>query len=233
MRCNTLSSWAYAAALIGTLCFFAHSVIAAEHDIYEYGIVIIPEKECVNSAKNLNSIIKKNLPDLENVHNNWHVTLYHGAYKKEDLPKIKAALAALNTKSFDMKFTKFYTTADRWVDWGTEKTELLQRLHENVVKVVSPYHKRPLDRARDVYNLVDLQRKKQIDLYGVPGVMELYNPHMTLFYTYPANSSIQIIPEIIKNDQYENVICTATQIAIGKLGYNGNITEIVDTIELN
>ncbi len=91
----------------------------------------------------------------------------------------------------------------------------------------------PLARARDAYDTVDEKRKKQIDVYGVAGVMELYNPHMTLFYTYPANSAIQKIPEIIKNEQYENMICKSSKIAIGKLGYNGNITAIVDYIKLD
>lgn len=131
-----------------------------------------------------------------------------------------------------MKFTNFYTTSDRWVDWGIEKTEVLKNLHRSIVEIASKYHKRPLDRARDVYNEVDQERKNQIDEYGVPGVMNLYNPHMTLFYIYPAKAAIQKIPNVIKDKKYENAVFKASKIVIGELGYNGNILRIVDSIYL-
>jgi 2'-5' RNA ligase len=213
------------------MSLFTSSLMASGQSIQEYGIVIIPEEKCIKYAIQLNNIIAKNLPNLENVHNNWHITLYHGAYDQHDLLKIKSDINLLNYNKFDIKFNKFYITADRWVDWGVEKTETLQFLHESMVKIGSKYHKRPLDRARDIYNDVDSERKAQIDKYGVSGVMNLYNPHMTLFYTYPADSSIQETLKMIENPKYNGVTCSTSKLALGKLGYNGNITEIMYTIE--
>ena len=108
----------------------------------------------------------------------------------------------------------------------------MQRLHETVVKIASPYHMRILDRVQDIYSTLSAVRKNHADKYGASSVMELYNPHMTLFYLYPPAIAIQKIPLLLENTHYENLICKMDKIIIGKLGYNGNITEVIDIIPL-
>lgn len=211
---------------------FSYSASAQESDVQEYGIGIITEYKCLDIAQVLNKKIAQNLPELENIHNNWHVTLYHGAFKEADLPKIKSTLLNIKVHKIDMRFTDFNTTENRFVNWNIENTNELQTLHEKVVKAVNFYHMRPLNRARDVYHLTNNKNKKQIDKYGIYGVMEDYKPHLTLFYVYPGRSVINKIPDIIKNPQYEDVICQSQEIALGKLGYNGNLIEIIEIIEI-
>lgn len=213
------------------LTFFV-GVSYADEFIEEYGTVLIFEKKCTDAAIELNHELEKLLPNLENVKNHWHVTLYHGAYKNADLPKIKEELRQMIPHSLNLSFTHFYTTSDRWVDWGTQKNPQLQKLHENVVGVLSPFHVRPLKRAKDIYDSLDSERKHQVDIYGVSGVMHLYNPHMTLFYTYPPSEIIRKTIAHIKNSKYENLNCSVEEIMVGKLGYNGNIIEPVYRIPL-
>jgi len=207
-------------------------VLAKENNIREYGIVILPEEKCVKEVEKLNVDITKILSHLKNVKNYWHVTLYHGAYEIDDLNKIYNNLKELQLKPFTLNFSKIYSTADRWIDLGTEKTEYLQNLHTSVVNLASPYHKRPLARSSDIYKDMTGAQRKRVDNYGVSGILEAYNPHMTLFYQYPSNPKLPQAAMKIGNEFKINKICKASKIALGELGYNGNIEKIVYNINI-
>lgn len=209
-----------------------NEVLAKGSDIKEYGIVILPEEKCQKEAERLNINIAKILRPLKNVKNYWHVTLYHGAYEKNDLHEIYAKLKGLQLKPLTLNFTKIYSTSDRWIDLGTEKTEYLQKLHISVVQLASPYHKRPLARCKDIYKNVSSNQRQQVDHYGVSGILEMYNPHMTLFYQYPPKTELQQAAIKIENDFKKNMICKASKIVIGELGYNGNIKKIVYSVNM-
>ena len=120
----------------------------------------------------------------------------------------------------------------RRISLGTEKTEYLQELHKTIVQLASPYHKRPLDRSRDVYKDMTGVQREQVDNYGVSGLLELYNPHMTLFYQYPPSSELQHAAKEIGVNFKENMVCKASKIVLGELGYNGNIQKIVYSIDI-
>ena len=206
--------------------------LAKGSDIKEYGIVILPEEKCAQEAERLNRNIAKILSPLKNVNNYWHVTLYHGAYEKNDLNEIYDKLKGLQLKPLTLNFTKIYSTSNRWIDLGTEKTEYLQNLHISVVQLASPYHKRPLARSRDIYKNMTSNQREQVDNYGVSGILEMYNPHMTLFYQYPPRAELQQAAIKIENNFKENLICKASKIVIGELGYNGNIKKIVYSVNM-
>ena len=209
-----------------TVLIFINQALATENAIKEYGIIIFPEDKCIKVAEKLNKDIRSELPDIDNSHNHPHVTLYHGAYRKEDLDEIYNKIRQLNFKPLALNFTKIYSTSDRWIDWGVEKSEYLGNLHRKVVEIANPYHKRPLERSADIYRNIAQDKRTQIDKYGVSGVLELYNPHMTLFYQYPANPELQKVAENISAHPKENMLCKADKIVIGELGYNGNIIKI-------
>lgn len=208
-------------------------VLGSERGVVkEYGIAITLEKKCGELAQKLNQGISQLLPQFKNLPNIWHITLYQGAFKEADLLKIESAILDLNIKKFDVKLTKFYTTADRWVDWGVKKTDILDVLHKKVVNIIGPYHLRPLNRVQDILDGIEKKIKKQIDMYGTFGLMDCYKPHMTLFYLYPPNKEIRKIPQIIEDERYEGVSCKSDQLIIGELGYNGNIIRVVNVISL-
>jgi len=48
--------------------------LAVEHNIKEYGIVILPEEKCTKVAEKLNQDITKILSHFKNAKNHWHVT---------------------------------------------------------------------------------------------------------------------------------------------------------------
>ncbi|MCC8371966.1 MAG: hypothetical protein LN568_04410 [Rickettsia endosymbiont of Pseudomimeciton antennatum] len=202
------------------------------NNIKEYGIVILPEEECTRVAEKLNQDIAKILSHLNNVKNYWHVTLYHGAYETKDLQQIYNKIKGLKLQPFTLNLSKIYSTADRWIDLGAEKTKYLQELHESIVHLASPFHKHPLARSKDVYKDMSNVQREQVDNYGVSGVLELYNPHMTLFYQYPPRFELQDTAKRVAASSKENMVCKASKIIIGELGYNGNIEKIVYSVEI-
>ncbi|AVP87742.1 hypothetical protein phytr_8090 [Candidatus Phycorickettsia trachydisci] len=206
--------------------------IEFKKEVREYGIAVIPEAKCYKLASKLNQKISKLLPQFKNLPNIWHITLYQGAFEESDLVKIESEILKLNIKKFDITLTKFYTTADRWVDWGVEKTDIFDVLHRKVVNIASRYHLRPLNRVQDMLDGIEGEIKKQIDMYGTFGLMNFYKPHMTLFYLYPPSKSISKIPQIIEDGRYEGVSCKSDKLIIGELGYNGNIIRVVNVINL-
>ena len=175
----------------------------------------------------LNAEIASLLPQFTNSPNKWHVTLYQGAYKLEDLPIIIKVLQNIKIKPMTLTFTSIYNTADRWIDFGIVKTAELDKLHYEVVGAFNKYHLRPLARVSDIYNTLSKEKKEQVDKYGVSGVMEYYNPHLTVFYKYPADAALQEASKKIQKLAKEGMVCKASSIAIGELGYNGNIVNII------
>lgn len=232
--CNKLTNKFTNFLIIITLftSIFAVQVSAKEINIKEYGIVILPEDRCVKKAEISNISIKKLFNNLKTVKNYWHVTLYHGAYEINDLSKIYNKLKELQLRPFTLNFSKIYSTADRWIDLGVEKTIHLQNLHTSAVLLASPYHKRPLARSTDVYKDMTIDQREQVDSYGVSGILSSYNPHMTLYYQYPPNSELQQAALEMESNAKINMVCKASRIVLGELGYNGNVEKIIYSINI-
>lgn len=197
----------------------------------EYGIALLPEARCDEQANFLNRVIASNIKGAPNPVNNWHITLYQGAYDYEDITEIIKNLKKLEFYPIDLKFTNIEPTSNRWVDYIIEKDPSLQELHEKIVDIASKYHKAPLVRADEAYSSLPADKRSQIDKYGSSGILEHYKPHMTIYYKYPADPNIV---EIVKTIQplVKQLQCKAQQIAIGELGYNGNMIRVVYTKSL-
>jgi len=219
--------------LCGLILAFNCSLSCTEEDqIKEYGIVIFPSAEVAVKAAKMNTELQK-LSGSEDPTNFWHVSLYHLACSRSDLNHIIGQLKALPLELFDLKFKDVYCTADRWIDWGMENTEPLHELHRKIVKIARPYKKWPLQRASDIYETLLPDKQAQVNTYGVSGVLELYTPHMTLFYRYPADTTLQEAAKqfAIENSEVE-MSGNASSIGLVELGYNGNITKIIKCINL-
>lgn len=214
--------------------------VNSDGGIREYAIAVLLPSEAAKKAAEMNEQIAALLPGFENPHNNWHVTLYHLACNKDALSEIARKLRALKVEPFRLSFTGLYPTADRWIDWGMDHTEALHALHKIIVEIASKYHKRPLKRASDIYAALPIEKRAQVDAYGVSGVLEFYNPHTTLFYYefdkngLKGTSELQAVSKKLKDmNGKAEITCDASVIVIGELGYNGNITKILYEIPLS
>ncbi len=218
----------YCTAMIVSLI---NASFSAEEGIKEYGIVVLPSAEIAVKAAEMNTEFATKLGN--NPGNFWHVTLYHLACSEASLTKIVDELSKLEIEPFQLEFKNIYSTADRWIDWGMKNTDPLHELHRKVIEIASSHRMRPLDRARDIYEDLSPDRKAQVDAYGVSGVLEFYNPHMTLFYRYPPDATLQgVAAEFARDNGDAEMNGNASSIAVVELGYNGNIEKIVRCINI-
>nr|WP_253308528.1 hypothetical protein [Rickettsia endosymbiont of Ceutorhynchus assimilis] len=185
----------------------------------EYAIAILPNPE---GAKQITDIHKKLaeqliLQGLEEKPNKGHITLYHGAYKAEDVPAISAKLGeiACKTENLTLNFDDNIVVVgpDRWIDINIKRSDAnaeveqnykaICNLHSKVVDTFYGYHQRPLERATNVLETETFQSQikaqdekalkiaNQIQTYGVSGLYELYNPHTTMWYQWPTNPALE------------------------------------------
>lgn len=197
---------------------------------FGYGVVIKLNSEFASRASSLNEILASELPILDNPKNIWHVTLYHGVYKEEDLPKIWDEITKIDFTNIRLNFSEIYTThtlAHSWVDWLVEKTPQLTAIHEAVVHAASPYHQAKLPRCVDAYDKMIDAAKTQVDQYGVSGLFEFYKPHTTLFYHHPRDGALDEASKALEVTY--KMSCSIEEVIFGKLGYDGNVLEEIYT----
>ncbi len=226
-----------------TFDFYAEVTISADvvlpnDDFVEYAIAFVPEALPVKWTE-LNAKAAEFLPDHTNVVSNPHVTAYHGAYKQEDLPVIVNGLKALDIKPFNVTFVdRIVNTGNRWLDWNIEKftaageeTDVV-KVHKKIVDFAVPFHQRPLARSIVAYPGASEVAKAQIGEYGVGGIKEFYNPHATFWYEFPPHEDLTTAHAAMDGIITETVTTPVNKIICGRLGFNGNIVEIYETIDL-
>lgn len=192
----------------------------------EYGIVIFPSAEVALEAARMNTSLAKRLPEINNLRNFWHVNLYHFSCTKSNLDLAIRELRTLSVEPFNLKFHRIYSVENRWINWAVENSTDLESLHRRAVDIANPHRTGRLKRADDIYEELDNEMQQQVDTYGVSSVLEFYDPHLTLFYAYPPNHSLS---EAFEETTIEKS-CEANGLGLVELGYNGNLTEIVQCI---
>ncbi len=222
-----------ASSILIVYSLFTYNIALAAAEIREYGIAILPDAECVKIAEELNAEIIKRLGKVENIKNSPHLNLYQAAYAQQDLPAIYSQLQQLTLRPFNFSVANLTSMLDRWIDLEIEKTDELQRLHEAAIKLASPYHKGMLQRASDMYSKLPAGRRKQIDEYGVGGVLKSYKPTITLFYQYPPVVKLKsIAKEAANNLPQKQLVCKVDKLVLGEIGYNGNMEKIIYSINI-
>ena len=147
--------------------------MSVERD-FGYGIVIKLNPEFAAQAASLNATLARNLQNLENPSNIWHVTLFHGVYEQQHLPEIWEEVTKIDFSNIRLNFSEIYTThtaepgvGHSWVDWLVDKTPELDAAHAKVVEVGSPYHKENLPRCADIEDYMTPAQKELMTKYGV------------------------------------------------------------------
>lgn len=217
-------------AILIFILLISPSALAFKHfGFKEYGIAILPDAKCIEKATLLNKELSRKLSNFPNPVNQWHITLYQGAYGHDDIKQITQKIKKLSIPQFDISFNKIYSSSGRWIIYGVDNSQELQKLHEDVVSFAVKYHKHPIVRAKEIYDNSPREKKVEIDTYGTTEVMDNFKPHMTLFYKYPADPALEQASNEIMNLVESSFTCKAEQIALGEVGYNGNMVRIIYT----
>jgi len=215
------------------LCFMIHNQALAKDGYKEYGIALILPKEYFTEAQRMNKEIAVQMPDVVNLPNVFHVTLYQGRFLDNQIKELYQELKNQNFSKIKIQLdSTIKTVEDCYINWPVKKNQELENLHKKIVEIATPYHHGILFRYSDRYNKLSKKQQKQATLYGMPELLENYNPHITLFYLSEENSEIKNIAKKISPTKLSQNSQESASIAIGEIGYNGNMVRILHRIEL-
>lgn len=214
--------------LVFSILFTANAI--AEYK--EYGIALLPEENCGDMASKINLDIASHIPDAPNLNNNWHVTLYQIALSEKDVNKVYEYLKYLKKFPVKIIFNGIKTTQNKWIDLEVRPNKQLQKLHEQIVHKLHIKHKRPLLRIKANYYNLTKSQKKQVDKFGMPGILSYYRPHMSLFYSITENRKLEYVTSALENKFNRDIRCKFNKIAIGEIGYAGNLHTILHVLDL-
>jgi 2'-5' RNA ligase len=200
----------------------------------EYGIALTLEGNCIEIAERMNYRISQNFANSSVIKNTWHVTLYQAVFKDADVAVIKHQIQSLKQGKLKLVFSDFYVGKNnRSAMWRVKNIPELQNLHKKIVDIASKYYIQPVGHVQRDYTSLSKTQKQKVDKYGMSSILEEYDPHMTLFYAYSDKPELKKVLEGINLPKAEaNNSCKANKIVIAKLGGDGNVIEIVQSVDL-
>lgn len=218
--------------------------LASDEPMKEYGIVLLPTPEVGVEAERLNKETAKTFPNMFNQPNSFHITLFHGRFKESNLASlieaVKATLTDYSIHPLAVESKPQLTPAgSQYILWDTVKSPDLLNLHGIILHTLSLLKDGTLQRCQDAYPNLAPHYQEQIKQFGLHAVLEHYEPHITLFYgEKPIKEQIeaqtqkiqQVAQSLVPNKDLLKF--TATTVAIGELGYQGNLIKIIERIEL-
>jgi 2'-5' RNA ligase len=212
---------------------FNLSVALAQDNNKEYGILLLLPEEYFSEAQKMNEEIAAQSRIVENLPNIFHITLFQGRFGENKIEDLYQELKNQNFRKVKIiTKSKITTTDGRYINWVVKKNDEIKDLHRQVLEIANPYHQGTLVLYIDSYASLNQKQQKQVESYGMAGVLDEYNPHVTLFYFTQKNSDIDIIAGKISPPRFMWKNFTATQMAIAELGYDGNIKQILYKIDL-
>lgn len=215
-------------------CIIQNNALA-DDDYKEYVIALVLPKEYAAQAQVMNQEVVTQVPLIATLPNIFHITLYQGRFSKNEIEGIYQKLAYQNFPRIRINLEpKIKITESRFINWQVKKSAELQEIHNVVVSIASLYHHGILSRYLDSYNGLSGKQQQQVDKYGMYGLLDEYDPHVTIFYFPQKNPQIQNIARKVNppksNEEFHGV--PAGSIVIGEIGYSGNIEQGLYEIRL-
>jgi len=201
----------------------------------EYGIAILMPDEYLTQAQKMNHAIAARVPALPNFRNIYHITLFQGRFSSGKIEELQKELKAQHFEKFRLTLGKEIKTSEqRYINWMPKENYELKKIHRRVVEIANPYRLGILARYIDSYGELEKDQRQQVVKYGMPGLLDDYEPHVTLFYFANKNPDIEKIAQKISvpEDSHEINCCDALKMVIAEIGYAGNIEKILYEIAL-
>lgn len=206
----------------------------------EYGVILLPTEDDTRQIQKTSnelkqSFVQNNIP-FNHEENMIHVSIFQGVFHREGLEKLKKELSGY------AKRIQPITVGAHEKPWDTQENIFLNlETTEEITTLFDGFFKEKLHELRDQGALMaqvkrDLEgglcqdKVKKIQTYGlywnIPGQ---YDPHVTLVYGSNKDDNIS---GILQNHRFGKDHVTLDRIAIGTLGFEGNIKEILVTYDL-
>lgn len=206
----------------------------------EYGIFLLPtKKDKARIEKITHSLKQKFQKDgipFNDAPNTDHCSIFQGVFEESQLDTLAAGLEKIAQNHEHLCVTLDPALLD------TEENIFLNfKDSEKLIPISDAFYKDNLHQLRDRGTLmaqvqrdikqgVSEKNQSLINTYGLywntPGK---YNPHFTLIYGSNVHGGIDTV---LKSTNIRSVKITFDRIGIGRLGFDGNVTEVVREIPL-
>jgi len=201
----------------------------------EVGVVVLPEPLFSQEAARMHREIYTLIPDAERRPNNFHITLFHVKLPEEQLEAFAEELRGIvaETSSFEIGMnSQLSPVSNQYVLWDAFPNPSLQLLHEKVLRLAQKFRTGALARAQDAYETLSPEKKREVDQFGVTEVLGHFQPHITLCYRIGA--SPEVMDTILSTIHPESGCAhfKAAQVALGELGYYGNLSSVNEIMNL-
>jgi 2'-5' RNA ligase len=169
---------------------------------------------------------------LDNLNFHPHMTIYFLEYPAYNSEKILEKLENLAKNFSSIKFVASGMKVSRgYIGMATEYSQALRNIHEAIVRETNPFRENHL---REEYAIVDIEeilqeKKRNIQQYGHPDVLDLYKPHITITRLRDE----QAAERIAKNIEWPVEDFMVDTIGVFKTGENGTCIELIKEFTLN
>ena len=160
-----------------------------------------------------------------------HMTIYSPEYPAQNLGKVLSALGEILKKFSEVKFIfKKVTTEEGWIGIEFELTDEIKKIHESIVGEMNALREGHL---REKYLIQDgsehsAEQKENIQKYGLPSLMGLYIPHLTLTRLKDEKIAEKLTQEI----NWPIPEFKADKLGAFKMGDHGTCIELIQEFKL-
>jgi len=167
-----------------------------------------------------------------NTGNIYHISLFQGRFPKNLISQLISGLDAISalSSSFEIKMIPEIDNIKLNLFWDTEVTASIKKLHNDVLECGLKYRNGMMRQFEEIYLRLlpstsdGVARRAMLDQIGTFGTGQQYKPHITLYYISGSDPEVDAA---IKNIKIPDFKFMATKIAVGRLGYHGNVIEML------
>ena len=206
----------------------------------EIGIVLLPDDDVRLASETLSKQIYDELDAIDfsiaKVANQPHISLFQMNMDESFLPALHKALATITLEcpKMSLELEPYLRNTYENIFWDVAKDtndySILEGVFQTVVdKVANLRHPNLMRQLRNIELSKD--DLALIERYGVNfGVPGRFNPHITICYDSGQSKQIDGVVNKIAIPQKK---LTCNQLAIARLGFSGNVEEILASFDIN
>lgn len=220
-----------------TLIFIlvSHSTCAASSvNSTELGIILIPSSTISADSYRMNQKFNKNLKTV-NIENIPHISLFQGRFPDKNKTLLEESVTdiARRTLPFKIEMEENLKDTKENIFWMVKPNPQIVALHKQILAALPRYTDGLLmQQVIDIpSNSLTSEQTLKIKKYGIFWVDENFFPHITIFYNSNDNTAVSTLLTHIKPAKVASQF-VVSKIAIARLGYAGNVVEILREFDL-
>lgn len=162
-----------------------------------------------------------------------HITLFMGLFPENQLENVRSEIDIIASANspLNLDLFQFRMSQDGYIFWDVMVDQPLMDLHQKIVFSLSPLRNGLIrDKFQSSLENFHPEERGNIQKFGFPWVMDLFQPHITLGKLADSNLSLtlpQIFPEVEEFNSFP-----ACRLELGFVGENGVVKPSGDSFRL-